>query len=385
MDTWVPIETEKGTWAVYWPRVRRILTWYHRSELMLANWKKVPIEDTPLSWGDILWDPGYGSIIDRLIREPVYSMDVDWKKVHERADANTEAEMRAFQSGGHAGSFDDHFMRWLSLELAGRIVTSQRNKVKFLAINRKIQDESMQNVATNVDRWDIPISGARLVRDVCADIFLICVGILTGGAGGAAGAALRGALVKGASSGVIRGACKWQDTGEFGSGAVTMGGEVVAALIPLKVNGVTKIVLVAGTKGVAEGGATIVEGKDFADAMEKATWKAGGEVAKEVFKSTAFKNMVSQKAVLANGKISGEKLVGEIAAKESSRMLKAAAKSFVARAEQEQRTARRVNGFMQRYTYYAKRAENLTLLSLAMVPPEGYTVGQWRTKLAIAQ
>ncbi len=368
MDTWVPIETESGTWAVYWPRVRRIVNWYHKSELMLSSYRKVPIEEEM-------------NLLEKLIRDPVYSMEVDWKKVREQAASNTDSEMRAYQNAGYGGRFDDAFLRYMGRDLGGKIIQSQRNKEKFLAINRAIQAESMKNVGTNIDRWQMGIDGAKFVRDVSADVFLIGVGILTGGSSLAAQVAIRGG-----TAGVIRGACKWQDTGEFGSGAVTMTGEVVAALVPVKFEGVPKALLVAGVKGVAEGGAALVAGEEFTKALEQAAWKAGGEVAKEALQSTAFKQWVSQKPVMVNGRLTGTgpTTAGRVAAKETSRVSKMALKALVG-SQTDERTGQRVRSFVNRYTYFAKRAQELSLLAMAIVPPEGYTVGQWTTMMEVAR
>jgi hypothetical protein len=358
MMTWTPVETSRGTWAVSWPHVEKIITWYHKSALALRYSSRVEIKQK------------MGSI-ERFFRSPVYSLDVDWDRVSMQAAHNTRAELGAWQSGGmgRRDGPDDSFLEELIDDLSEKIIQSRRNRDQLRLAIQSTSAASMQTVSRDVAHLQGWVTGATLVRDLSADFVIVGVGVLTGGAGAGAGAALKTAAIKGGSAGVIKFGTKLQDTGSVGAASVTMGGEVVASLVPLGSLGKAgEFLVVTGVKGVAAGTATmLLPGSDMSDALADSATSVGEEVAKAMLEKTVFRQWMAGKAFLLPASITVDttKALGEFGAGALGQGAVALAKHALSGPPKGQ------GSLVERGTLFAELHKEYALLSIALVPPEG--------------
>lgn len=82
--------------------------------------------------------------------------------------------------------------------------------------------QSMKNITTTAGRWETAAEVAKVVRDASADILLVTAGVMSGGT----------MLAVAAGGSLLKGAGKWQDTGNFGAGVVQAGFSFVTVIIP---------------------------------------------------------------------------------------------------------------------------------------------------------
>ncbi|MEZ5063670.1 MAG: hypothetical protein R3B81_02995 [bacterium] len=387
MSEWTPVETDAGTWAVNWARVRKIINWYHKSELILSTARKV---EEPTSVLDV----------SSWIGKSLYSLEVDWKKVRDTAETNTEMELDAVQGGGRLyATPDDALMRWFVAELARKARISRENKIKFQKLNQEIQKENLRNIGVNVARWQNAIDAARFTRDRSVDVLIIGATILTGGGAAAGGAAAaRAYAIRAGTSGVLKSAVKFQDTGSFGAAGVTLGAEVVVNLLPIKVD--SKIVRTAvsvGVRSVGEGATVLLSGEDFLANLDKAAKAAGSkamdETLKALLENTVFRGWLKTKAVEVPARLPalgsqvaiGKEFAGRAGAKAAvvgRKMLSSSATAAMRR--EDERAAERQRDMLNRFTLFLGNLRDAALLGLAVIPPEGYTDQQVKMMLKIA-
>lgn len=123
--------------------------------------------------------------------------------------------------------------------------------------------ESMQNINSNVGNWGVAIEVAKFTRNASGDILLVSSAIATGGTS---------TLAIGAGGSLLKGAYKYQDTGNIAAGLMEASVSFVVVVIPGPKVGMSKpmartlVFTKAKTEFAGNTAVGLVEGKSLAEA-----------------------------------------------------------------------------------------------------------------------
>ncbi|HXL85617.1 MAG TPA: hypothetical protein VN927_00305 [Gemmatimonadaceae bacterium] len=141
-------------------------------------------------------------------------------------------------------------------------------------MQRKAQKDTFDSIDSTVDGLETAKTVAEFTRDISATILVSTATVLSGGTALA---------VLGAGAG-IKGAAKFQDTGNVGLAVVEATGTFVVGALPIKAPGVdissadAKVLVFVGAAmdGTFEGVKAMVDGQSASTAIEQAAARAGG-------------------------------------------------------------------------------------------------------------
>jgi len=256
------MDSDGQGWAMDWSGITQIVRAYCRSQAILHNYK-------------------IATDVSGAVR--FQTLEVDWKKVREQTEAQSQQTLLDWQSSRHLrlqfNYLVDYRAQTLSNERKFHDLQQDLSKKTLEAIDQKVK--SLQN-------WQ---KGAEIVRDVCAGMLVVGSGIITGGTawgvetGGAA--ASTGALATGAG---LKGVAKYQEKHNVGSAVLETGTEIVTGLISLGPvtegarqisQGAALAVKLLGVSigGVMDVGKTLVEGESMKQAVAGAAAKMAVKVA----------------------------------------------------------------------------------------------------------
>lgn len=266
------LQDDRGTFAIDWEIVHRILRDYHRAVTRDAYSQVVTTSEwrlhNPFSW----------SLPD------VRSLEVDWESV--RARSITLADMD-FEELSEKATRD---VRILHRALQNMVGETSRLTSAFTDRLGALQSENMARINGAVASYDSQIGAARFFRDTSADGLMIGATILTGGAG---------AAVLGGGS-ALKGWAKFQDTGNTGAAILTGVGSFTFGVFKLggrQSSGLAEDAAVAILQAQWETGVGLVEGKSLGAAAATGSLKLTGPFVDRFFKLAPVKGILERAAV----------------------------------------------------------------------------------------
>jgi hypothetical protein len=168
---------------------------------------------------------------------------------------NTRSRSSQLPSGSKMEELKEQLF---AMEKSGRDAT-QMLKKKQNEASRK----GMQNINDKVDNWGAAVEVAKFTRNASADIILVGSAVVSGGAS---------TLAIGAGGSLMKGAFKYQDTGNIAAGVMEATVSFVTVVIPGPKDGMTKsmartlIFTKAKTEFIGNTAVGLVEGKSLGEA-----------------------------------------------------------------------------------------------------------------------
>lgn len=203
------------------------------------------------------------------------TVDVDWKKVSNLREEGFQTLMQRFRLNLECHCSDaaeqihrasrDSLSAWRE-ELATIEKQARHYKEVFRAKQNAAQKETSANVQSAVGTYETAIEVAKFTRDASAGTLLIGASLLSGGA--ALG-------VLGAGS-TLKGAAKYQDTGNAGAAVLEFGLTFTLGIIPGPAANMArgeKVALFIATAQIEAGGHVamgLIEGKSIEEALTNA-------------------------------------------------------------------------------------------------------------------
>ena len=237
------IDNPGAQFAVDWKTVERLNRSYHSSEF---QWRIATVEETSRSaW----YNPFSWSL------PTTKTIDVDWSKVREYRERESQADMDYFRQTGKKD------MMAVAEEVQYQVEQTAVHLSKFKNWLKDVQSENMAAINESVNDYDGLIEASRFVRDTASDFIVVGSTIATGGA--AAG-------LLGAGS-VAKGMAKYQDTGKAGAAILYGGGSLLLGAFKIggaKLTSGQEYTLIIA-KGALEAGTSLVAGDSFGKAIEK--------------------------------------------------------------------------------------------------------------------
>ncbi len=154
------------------------------------------------------------------------------------------------------------------------------------ALKKKQRDassKSMANIHGKVSKWETALEVAKFTRDASAEIILVSSVVVSGGAT---------SLAIGAGGSLLKGAAKWQDTGNLGLGVLQASVSFVTVLIPGPKTGMDKGLarMLIFTKAKSEFTGNVVVGLAEGKSIGESSVSAGVDLALgKVFKTISGK------------------------------------------------------------------------------------------------
>ena len=237
-----------GRFAIDWTALAALIGANARAQV-LSGARKVPIEE-------------------HLLLPNVYTLDVDWDKAAVTSKQAVAGSLPHFYrlivngkvSGEDMIKIVDTYQHSTSYELG-----------RYWAYAKQVSDENLRQQVWGESLWGNAASGARLLRDMSAEVLMIGATALSGGL--AAGMAVS----VGAS---IKTTAKYQDTGNVAAAVLTGTTELLFGsikLAKLKPNGAEKAII-AFVKAGFEAGRSVIEGESMTDAVFGAAASTGLEL-----------------------------------------------------------------------------------------------------------
>lgn len=266
------LQDDRGTFAIDWDVVHRILRDYHRAIAREAYSRVVTTSESrfynPFSW----------SLPD------IRSLDVDWDRVRSRSVADADQD---FERVSEKAARD---VRLMHLELKHMLGETARLNTAFTDQLGSLQSENMARINGAVSSYDSQISAARFLRDTSADGLMVGATILTGGAG---------AAVLGGGS-AMKGWAKMQDTGNAGAAILTGVGSFTFGVFKLggrASSGLAEDAALAILQAEWETGVGLVEGKSLGEAAAVGSLKLAGPFVDRFFKLAPVKGMIERACI----------------------------------------------------------------------------------------
>lgn len=201
----------------------------------------------------------------------IYHYDVNYKEARSYAELsrtsfNAFRKVSAFYQNTRSRSsqlptsakIEEMKEQLFSMERSGRDARQQ--------LKKKIDDasrDSMKNISGKVEGWGTAVEVAKFTRNASADIVLVGSAVVTGGAS---------TLAIGAGGSLMKGAFKYQDTGNVAAGVMEASVSFVTVVIPGPKDGMTKgmartlLFTKAKTEFVGNTAVGLVEGKSLGEA-----------------------------------------------------------------------------------------------------------------------
>jgi hypothetical protein len=270
MTYWM-LENDRGTYAVDWDVVNRLVRSYHRAVLRESCSKEYTTSDSrwfnPFSW----------SLPD------IRSLDVDWDKVNGRLNGVADD---AFNRLAEEATRD---VRGVYRELDWMVSDTGRRTAAFTDRLGALQTENMSRINSAVESYGAQIEAAKFVRDTAADGLMVGASIATGGAGLA--------ILGGGSA--MKGWAKYQDTDNAGAAVMTGVGSFTFGAFKLggaKLTG-TEEAVVTILQAQWETGVALAEGKSLGKALATGSLKLSGPFVDRFFKLGPVKTMLERACV----------------------------------------------------------------------------------------
>lgn len=256
------LECRDGTFYVDWRAIHRLVRSSIEGQQLWTQSRKEKIE----------WDSWFDRRAENAGLLPeVWTYETDWKKIRRHAKSASIRKTIELRNTAHYFGMAAALRDLQSLKRDGHVKREDHWK--------RYQELTHDNYVRREDKIDTlgtVVKGLTITRDLSADVFVICSGFVTGGAGWAA-------LGMGAAG---KGVFKYQDTGSVGSALIEAGGTVVFARIPVKIgatSGAKKYAVVVLAEAPLAGVQTLVEGKDLKDAAIAGGVKVAGSLMGDVF------------------------------------------------------------------------------------------------------
>lgn len=244
MNTTELLACPDGHWQVDWEVTHRIISSNVYAQSLLAFSEEVRLDEDK-------------SVLDSLFMPDIYSIEVDWERVRQVKQQYSQHYMNelrrlALKDGGQKAR-----------DTLGQMMQGTSGlRASWSKMQKNAQRKSAANINQAVARAETGAEIARGVRDLCIDGLIIGAGVMTGGAGGA--------LLSASSSGILKGAAKYQDTENVGSAMLTATGSFTTALIPIVGKGSAKVALIvtkSKINGMFETASALSEGKSMEQAL----------------------------------------------------------------------------------------------------------------------
>ena len=201
----------------------------------------------------------------------IYHYDVNYKEARShaelsRASFNAFRKVSAFYQNTRSRSsqlptgakIEELKEQLFSMEKSGRDARQQ--------LKKKIDDasrDSMKNINGKVEDWGTAVEVAKFTRNASADIILVGSAVVTGGAS---------TVAIGAGGSLMKGAFKYQDTGNVAAGVMEASVSFVTVVIPGPKDGMSKgmvralLFTKAQTEFVGNTAVGLAEGKSLGEA-----------------------------------------------------------------------------------------------------------------------
>jgi hypothetical protein len=227
------------------------------------------------------------------------SVIVDWDKVRNDTNVQTDIELRTFHAAAKTS------MKSELNRLASLMDTADKNRDKFQNMLKNAQQTTMKNIEASVKNNEMVVRGLTVVRDGCADFIMVGATYLTAGAAGFFAAPAWAPAAATAASSLMKGGFAYQDTGKVRDAVATFSTNLLLGLGDLKVgalikaNGTSKAerlgmaIVWSKVKGVLDVPKSLIEGKHVNEAMSSGLVKtaaatpvtAGAEQLKAILES----------------------------------------------------------------------------------------------------
>lgn len=266
MSYWI-LPNDRGTYAVDWNVVNRIIRGYHRANY---RWRTARVvKASEYAWWD--WN-GW-----RL--PEVETIEVDWDQIRALVNRLGDEDFATLAEMGTRS------VPAMANELRRMVAETARYNEKFIDLQATTQSENMARIQTAVNRAGTGIEVARFLRDTSADGLVVISTLLTAGAGAA--------LLGGASA--LKGFGKYQDTDNIGAGILYGSGTFVFGAFKLggaEVKGAAEVVVVL-LQAQWETGVALAEGKSFTEALETGSLKLAGPLVDRFLKLKRVQKLLS--------------------------------------------------------------------------------------------
>jgi len=226
--------------AIDWTVVRRLLKSYYTAVFQYAYGRETSLSDShwynPMSWS----------------LPEVTHIEVDWDAVRTDAEARGEDDLRNMRTEAVFNAAR------VARRLEAMVEDTAVRKVQFSEWMGAVQSQNVVAIDKAVETYESNVEIARMVRDASADGLMVGASVMTGGA---AVAALGGASF-------AKGACKFQDSGSVGAGAMEATGSFLFAYVKLgKKFSFRDEMVLAFVQAPYKSGTELVAGKSFTRAI----------------------------------------------------------------------------------------------------------------------
>lgn len=268
---------------VDWDIVQRIIRSYWTAQQQLANSSIISVSESqwynPMSWA----------------MPDVWQVDVDWKRVRNNVELNTDGDLRDLQGRSK------HEMANVAYQLDSMVKKTGEKKEQFLDLLGDVQTGNVTRIEESVAHYEGATELLKFVRDSSATAFMIGASVMTGGAGAAA---------MGAGS-IFKGTIRYQDSGSVGAAAMEAAGSFVFAFVKLE-GTLKQTCVVAVVQGTWAGGTEVVAGKTLKDAAHAGAVEIAGTGAAKFFKLAPMQKVFEKVAVPIRISYNGENKAKEI-------------------------------------------------------------------------